>query len=206
MNKPLYEQIEITVKQAKIRSMTRAGKAALRSVQNLIMKHYNIKLGDLNDRRTIRAMTRYTKKDVFFVISMSKLSLPAALFKPVQTFKSSTRKKAVSGVGSKRTLKESGVQKRLRDSVDRTTVEFIHGKRRPLISPGGNKPFIARMESGHIGVFYRISAKRLKIQEYGMGSVAGLVTSNIGMAELTSTFHDRYEKELEKYLKESGNA
>lgn len=203
MERPLFKQLEVTIKQGSRRAISRAGKAATRAVQNLIMKRFNIKLGDLNDKKRIFGRL---KNDFTYSILMPAVPLPAALFKPVQTSGGSTRKMSVSGVGKNRSIKKSGVQKRNQDGNDRTTIEFIRGRREDVLSPGGMKPFIARMASGHIGVFYRISAKRLKIQEYGMGSVAGLMTSTVALPEMEKTFYERFEAELARFLKESGNA
>ncbi|MCA0387938.1 MAG: hypothetical protein LCH52_05530 [Bacteroidetes bacterium] len=202
MSQPLFKQLEITVKQANRRAMNRAGRKALREVQNLVMSRFNMRLSDLNNKTRLRTSI---KDDDTFRIIMPALPVSASLFRPVQTYSSGERKKFVTGAGNKKKLKESGVQKRNRDFVDRTTIEYIRGRREEVKQPGGMKPFIAKMKSGHLGVFYRIGKKRLGIKEYGMGSVAGLISSRIAMDELTAKFQENYVKELDRLLKESGN-
>lgn len=200
----VYRKIEMSVTTARRRAMMRAGRRGLRAAQNIIIKRFNLKLSDLNDRRLIKL---WLKNPDTLVLEMGKTGLSAGLFKPVQTFKGGERKRYTAGGRKKRTIKESGVSKKNQGGAAGVTVEYLRGRRESVKNPGGTAtPFIAQMKSGHIGVFYRIGKERLKIKEYTIGSVAGLLESEYSVNVIRSEFMLHYENEIARQLKLMGKS
>jgi hypothetical protein len=86
------------------------------------------------------------------------------------------------------------------------TAEIIKGKR--VVIPGskgeGGKTFIATMKSGHKGIFYRISKKRLKIWERKGPSAPDLMRSRRSIAAISNYIkinYDRLYNAAYKYFK-----
>jgi hypothetical protein len=61
--------------------------------------------------------------------------------------------------------------------------------------------FIARMPSGHVGVFMRNSGKRLPIEEKYTLSVPGMLTAQTIAGVLEGLVTDRFEKALEQNVR-----
>ncbi|MFA5803688.1 MAG: phage tail protein [Melioribacteraceae bacterium] len=76
------------------------------------------------------------------------------------------------------------------------TAEIIKGKR--VVIPGdkgeGTKTFIATMKSGHTGIFYRISKKRLKIWERKGPSAPDLMSSRRAIDAIRLYVKTNYER------------
>ena len=81
------------------------------------------------------------------------------------------------------------------------TVEIYKGQKKPL----GRDAFVAQMPSGHIGVFHRLSEKRLPIKEITGPSVTGLFKANEKIHDavwekIFGTFEKRILHELHRVL------
>lgn len=91
-------------------------------------------------------------------------------------------------------------------NTEGATAEIIKGKR--VVIPGdkgvGTKTFVATMKSGHTGIFYRISKKRLKIWERKGPSAPDLMRSRRAIDAIrlyVKTNYDRIFSSEYKYFK-----
>ncbi|MBP7527129.1 MAG: phage tail protein [Syntrophorhabdaceae bacterium] len=173
------------------KSVERVSSSAITHASREIRTEYNIKAKDL--RKFLRMSTRPKGYSIEAVITGTGLGLALAGFDAKQT----GVKTAKGGFQYTKRATRSGWQ---RYGGDVTVRVKVSSGRKVVSGKYGNKPFIARMKSGHLGVWVRQSEERLPIlQLFGPG-VGGLFGSKRIMESTEKHINEIFPKEFHHNL------
>jgi len=184
------------VRLAANRAMNRAATSGKNEASKIIRSEYNIKPSRLNSflRLTVRARG-YSMEAV---ISGRGLGIALAYFDARQQ----GYKLLGEGAGKIRTTALLRTGRKRGDvtvRVKRTSGRRVGGPKY------GNKPFLAQMKSGHIGVFVRQEKARKPIEQLLGPGVGGLFGSNKIMQavkqKILAIWEKEFNRQLDYYLK-----
>ncbi len=146
------------VNRAASTALAKVAKSAVSTCSAEIRKVYNVKKGDLDPRIKL---TPPRADNLTAIITISGKSMSLSYFGAKQLAGArviSRNKDGLKVVARKRAAKSQGVQ-----------VSVLKGKRTQL-----PQAFMARMKSGHIGVFRRMGKDRLPIMEKAVISIGSM--------------------------------
>ena len=186
------------VRKAANAALNRVAGAGKTEASKLIRQEYNIKAARVN--QFLKLGVRARGNDMEAVISGRGLGIALAYFDAKQQ----GYKLIGAGAGKMKTtyLSRSG-----RKPGD-VTVRVKRSSGRKVVGPKhGNKPFLAQMKSGHIGVFVRQGQSRKPIEQLLGPGVGGLFGSAKIMQAVKRRINELWSKEfshqLDYYLKRS---
>lgn len=186
------------VRKAANAALNRVAGAGRTEASRLIRQEYNIKASRVN--QFLRLEVRAKGYDMEAVISGRGLGIALAYFDAKQA----GFKLMGEGAGTMRTkyLSRTG-----RKSGD-VTVRVKRSSGKKVVDPKyGNRPFLAQMKSGHIGVFVRTGQTRKPLEQLLGPGVGGLFGSAKIMQAVKRRINELWSKEfshqLDYYLKRS---
>lgn len=184
------------VRKAANAALNRVAGSGKTEASKLIRKDYNIKAARVN--QFLRLAVRARGNIMEAVISGRGLGIALAYFDVKQT----GYKLIGEGAGKMRTkfLHRTG---RKRGDV---SVKVKRASGRKIVGPKyDNKPFLAQMKSGHVGVFVRTGDTRKPIEQLLGPGVGGLFGSSKIMQAVKKRINELWSKEfnhqLDHYLK-----
>jgi hypothetical protein len=173
-----------TIEGASVSAINRAAKSAVTAVSKHIRETYNIKKKDLDER--IGVIGRASGERMYATVRVRRGDVRLLLFGAKQIGRPGRSKR--------------GVGPRLSEGV-RAMVR--RGDRRLYRSSDNARGyFIAKMKSGHVGVFVRDMSDKIK-ERYGIDITQRIVTkggNSKAMEILAKTFTEVYEKRLNHEL------
>lgn len=193
------EGVEKAMKMFDPNNVRKAANAALNRVagsgkteaSKLIRQEYNIKAARVN--QFLSLTVRAKGYDMMAVITGRGLGIALAYFDAKQQ----GYKLIGEGAGRMRTtyLSRSG-----RKPGD-VTVRVKRSSGRKVVGPKyNNKPFLAQMKSGHVGVFVRTGAQRKPIEQFLGPGVGGLFGSRKIMQAVKRRINEMWSKEFNHQL------
>lgn len=186
------------VRKAANAALNRVAGAGRTEASKLIRQEYNIKASRVN--QFLRLAVRARGYDMEAVISGRGLGIALAYFDAKQQ----GFKLIGEGAGTMRTKYLSRTGRKRGD----VTVRVKRSSGRKVVGPKySNRPFLAQMKSGHIGVFVRTGDARKPIEQMLGPGIGGLFGSRKIMQAVRQKINEVWSKELnhqlDYYLKRS---
>lgn len=179
------------VRKAANAALNRVAGSARTEASKLIRQDYNIKAARIN--QFLRVAVKAAGMRMEAVISGRGLGIALAYFDAKQK----GSKMIGEGAGKFRTKFLARTGKKLGD----VTVKVKRGSGRKAVGPKyNNKPFLAQMKSGHIGVFVRKSKNRKPIEQLLGPGVGGLFGSAKIMQAVKRKIKELWAKEFKHQL------
>jgi hypothetical protein len=193
------EGIDEALKQFNPNLIIRAANSAINDVSKqgtnegsrLISAEYNIKPTRI--KKYLKLTSRARGVNMEAIITGKGLGIPRAYFNPKQEGVIANKK----GFRYTKKAKKAG-----RGGILTTLIKRSHG-RRQVPEKFGNKPFIIKTKSGHVGVFYRTANNRLPITPSfgpGIGGLFGTKSIRDGVIDLINDkFPARFNYWIDRY-------
>lgn len=173
------------------RSVERIANSGITHASKEIRKEYNIKAKDL--RKFLRLSVRPKGYSIEAVITGTGLGLALASFDAKQAGVSAAK-------GSFRYTKRATRSGGRQFGGDVTVRVKTSSGRKVVTGKHANKPFIARMKSGHLGVWVRQDGARLPIEQLFGPGVGGLFGTKQIMDSTQKHVNDTFPKEFRHNL------
>lgn len=177
--------------QAARKSLQRVSNSAITHASKEIRKEYNIKAKDL--RKFLRLTIRPRGNLLAAVITGTGMGLALASFEAKQVGVKTAK-------GSFQYTRRATRSVSLRFGGDVTVRVKTSSGRKVVTGKYGNKPFIARMKSGHLGVWIRQDKKRLPIKQLFGPGVGGLFGTKRIMDSTKVHVNETFSKEFRRNL------
>lgn len=183
------------VRSAARAAIDRATKSGKTVVSEEVRKSWNVKKSDLDDR--IR-LTPPRIDDLKGVITIGGRGMSLSYFGARQITAAAVISRTKGGLKSKALF--VGPQKRARDRQTGVIVQVMKGKDTVLL----RNAFMAKTRAGktgqHIGVFHRLTKKRLPIEEKNVISIASMANKPEIMRRITDRITERWQVEFPRQL------
>lgn len=173
------------------KSVDRVSSSAITHASQKIRTEYNIKAKDL--KRFLRLSTRPKGNSIEAVITGVGRGLALSSFDVKQTGVKTTK-------GSFHYTKRAIQNGWRRYGGDVTVRVKVASGRKVVLGKYGNKPFLARMRSGHLGVWVRKGKDKLPIEQLFGPGVGGLFGTQAIMKSTIKHVNETFEKEFQHNL------
>jgi hypothetical protein len=179
------------VQQAVRTTLKRTADSGRTTASEEIRKHYNVKKSDLDPRIKV---TPPRADNMTAIIGISGRGMSLSYFGARQITGSRVLSRKGKSIGSSKVTRKMKASGPVPQGV---LVQVLKGKNTPLL----RRAFLAKMKSGHIGVFRRLDKKRLPIEEKNVISIPSMAENANVMPRVLRKIQEKWDKEFPHQLK-----
>lgn len=178
------------VRQAARAAIKRTADSAKSTASEEIRKVYNVKKSDLDPRIKVSPPR---SSDLTAVVSIGGKGMSLSYFGAKQITRARVLSRKGKGIASGKLTKKMKSSGPVPSGV---LVQVMKGKNTALL----RNAFLAKMKTGHIGVFRRLGKKRLPVDEKNVISIASMAENAKVMPRVLVKLQERWAKEFPHQL------